>query len=60
MIKKVILSQVFLTFIFSLFTKQASAQNNDNALTFKYFGCAGWEISENYDCKIMVLYGGFC
>ncbi len=47
MIKKVILSQVFLTFIFSLFTKQASAQNNDNALTFKYFGCAGWEISEN-------------
>ena len=47
MIKKLVFSHVLLTFIFSVFTKTISAQNNDNALTFKYFGAAGWEISDN-------------
>jgi len=47
MIKKLVFSHVLLTFIFFVFTKTISAQNNDNALTFKYFGAAGWEISDN-------------
>jgi len=46
MTKKVISIQVFLFFLFFLLGKDINAQNNNEGLTFKYFGAAGWQISD--------------
>tara|TARA_B110000444_G_scaffold258526_1_gene299688 strand:- start:5088 stop:6056 length:969 start_codon:yes stop_codon:yes gene_type:complete len=46
MIKKIVLLQV-LTFSFFITADEINAQKNNETLIFKYFGAAGWEISDS-------------
>ena len=47
MIKKRVFLKGALILIFFINGQNVYSQNNSEGLNFKYFGCAGWEISEN-------------
>lgn len=47
MTNKVISIQALIFFLFLTFGKEVYAQNDKENLTFKYFGAAGWQISDN-------------
>ena len=53
MTNKLISIRVFIFFLFLAFGKLSFAQSNKENLTFKYFGAAGWEIS-NKNITILI------